>query len=238
MPRELDIAALNLAQKARAAETLLGEVLNGGAFGRIALVSSFGAESAVLLHLVSRVKPDTPVIFLDTQMLFQETLEYQLELSRLFGLSDVRRITPDAAAVRRNDVFGRRHLKDTDGCCNLRKVLPLERALSGFDGWITGRKRHQAASRAGIDLFEGADGRLKVNPLAHWETRDVQAYFNTHDVPRHPLVREGYASIGCAPCTTPVGDGEDLRAGRWRDSDKTECGIHFGADGKVVRPAA
>lgn len=237
MLHDLDISALNLAQKTRAATDLLEDVL-GGDFGRIALVSSFGADAAVLLHLVSEVKTNTPVIFVDTQMLFQETLDYQLALANKFGLTDVRRITPDAIQVRRNDVFGRLHLKDVDSCCDLRKVKPLEGALRGFDGWITGRKRHQTASRAGMELFESTGNRLKINPLAFWENTDLQAYFTTHKLPRHPLAVRGYVSIGCAPCTTPTRAGEDPRAGRWRGSAKTECGIHFDADGKLVRPAA
>jgi phosphoadenosine phosphosulfate reductase len=109
----------------------------------------------------------------------------------------------------------------------LRKTRPLERALAEFDGWITGRKRFQGGARVDLDLFEGeASGRIKVNPLAHWDARAVAAYLDRHALPRHPLVARGFASIGCAPCTGPVAEGEDPRAGRWRGQEKTECGIH------------
>ncbi|MXU64567.1 phosphoadenylyl-sulfate reductase [Oceanomicrobium pacificus] len=233
------VAALNLKAKEETALQRLDEVLNGNAVGRVALVSSFGAESAVLLHLASRLRKDVPVIFVDTRMLFQETLDYQLELAEAFGLTDIRRITPDSEAVRRDDVFGRLHLKDTDACCALRKVAPLDAALDGFDAWITGRKRHQTDARRNMDLFEDENGRrIKVNPLAFWQPEDLRAYMDAHDLPRHPLTRRGFASIGCAPCTRPVAEGEDPRAGRWAGSDKTECGIHFDENGKVVRPAA
>jgi phosphoadenosine phosphosulfate reductase len=135
--------------------------------------------------------------------------------------------------VRDNE--GLLHLHDPDACCHMRKTEPLQRALSGFDAWITGRKRYQGKTRAAIDFFENEDDhRIKVNPLAHWESRDLQEYITENRLPRHPLVAKGYPSIGCAPCTTRVNDGEDPRAGRWRDLEKEECGIHI-VDGKVVR---
>ena len=221
------------AQEAAALQ-LLDQALVRGEFGRTALVSSFGADSAVLLHMISRVKRDAPVLFVDTRMLFQETLDYQLELAESFGLTDVRRITPDAVEVRRNDVFGRLHINDPDACCALRKTAPLDAALKDFDAWITGRKRHQADTRADLTPIEQADGRIKLNPLAFWERPEIAGYFEKHGLPRHPLVQKGFRSIGCGPCTSPVTDGEDERAGRWRGRDKTECGIHF-ENGKLVR---
>ncbi|MEX0307002.1 MAG: phosphoadenylyl-sulfate reductase [Ruegeria sp.] len=202
----------------------------------LALVSSFGAESVVLLHMAAVVDKATPVLFIDTQMLFTETLEYQHEVSERLGLINVKIIHADEDDVRRDDPYGALHLRDTDACCNLRKTFPLQQALSGYCGWITGRKRFQAGTRATLDFFEVEDGtgRIKVNPLAHWAPEDVRTYMDENNLPRHPLVAKGYPSIGCAPCTSPVKEGEDPRAGRWRNQNKEECGIHF-VDGKMVR---
>ncbi|MDW4496747.1 phosphoadenylyl-sulfate reductase [Sulfitobacter sp. D35] len=206
----------------------------------LALVSSFGAESVALLHLASMVKKDLPVIFIDTEMLFAETLVYQQDLSERLGLRDVRIIRAEDIAEK--DPDGTLHQRDTDACCFLRKTVPLNHALEAFGGWITGRKRFQSGSRAQLDFFEvetpaDAPARLKVNPLAFWEAWDVADYITENRLPRHPLVAKGYPSIGCAPCTTPVAEGEDPRAGRWRETDKDECGIHF-VDGKLVRTGA
>ena len=203
---------------------------------KLALVSSFGAESVVLLHMAAVVDKMTPVLFVDTQMLFTETLEYQQEVSERLGLKNVQIIRADDEDVQRDDPYGALRLRDTDACCNLRKTFPLQKALTGYCGWITGRKRFQSGTRAALDFFEVEDGtgRIKVNPLAHWAPEDVRAYMEENNLPRHPLVAKGYPSIGCAPCTSPVKEGEDPRAGRWRDQNKEECGIHF-VDGKMVR---
>lgn len=229
------VAHLNRRYLHHGATAVLERALADPAVGRIALVSSFGAESVVLLHLVSVIDRSTPVLFIDTEMLFPETLAYQAEVAEQLGLTDLRRITarrPDLAA---RDPDGTLHQRDTDACCALRKTEPLERALSGFDAWITGRKRFQGGQRAALEFFE-ADGeaRIKVNPLAHWGVEDVRDYMVENRLPRHPLVAKGYPSIGCAPCTSPVAEGEDPRAGRWRGSEKTECGIHF-INGRMVR---
>jgi phosphoadenosine phosphosulfate reductase len=219
------------------AHALLTAVLHDSGLGRVALVSSFGAESVVLLHLVARVAPALPVLFLETEMLFPETLAYQADVAATLGLSDVRRITPSPEAIAAQDPDGRLNARDPDACCRLRKAEPLARALSGFDAWITGRKRFQGGARAALPLFEADDaGRIKVNPLAGWGPWDISDYIRAHDLPRHPLVDRGYPSIGCAPCTAPVRAGEDMRAGRWRGSAKTECGIHF-ANGRAMAVA-
>lgn len=217
------------------AEEMLAEALRGDLAGRIAMVSSFGAESVALLHLVAGIDRATPVLFIDTQMLFPETLAYQAEVAETLGLTDMRIIRASDAAVNAVDPADDLHLRDPDACCALRKTQPLETALDGFDGWITGRKRFQSGERAALPRFEtDAAGRLKLNPLADWTPDDVRAYVKRHDLPPHPLVAQGYPSIGCAPCTSPVAPGEDPRAGRWRGKAKTECGIHF-VDGKMVR---
>ena len=216
---------------------LLHPVIAGQVAGRVALSSSFGAESAVLLHMAAGIDPDVPVVFLDTGKLFPETHAYFEDLVVRLGLTDVRVRRPSLPELRGADPDGTLHQRDHDACCHLRKTAPLARAMKGFDAWISGRKRYQADSRTAVPVFEAEDGRIKVNPLASFTSVDVAAYMKAHDLPTHPLVAEGYLSIGCAPCTTPVKPGEDSRAGRWRGSDKTECGIHFTRNGKPVRKA-
>lgn len=204
--------------------------------GRAALVSSFGADSAVLLHLVAEVDPSLPVIFLDTGRLFAETLEYRTRLTEQLGLTDVRTVTPDPARLAANDPHRALWMTNPDLCCQIRKTEPLQRALEGFDAWFTGRKRFQNAQRASLKLFEADGARIKVNPLASWSIVDLKAYAEKYGLPEHPLVAKGYPSIGCVPCTSRVAVGEDLRAGRWRGLDKTECGIHvpFETDGSGI----
>lgn len=229
------VSALNARYRHHSATAVLEHALNDPDLGRVALVSSFGADSVVLLHLVSVLAPQTPVIFVDTRMLFAETLEYQRELAEKLHLCDIRTIRARKTRTDFEDPDGTLHQFSTDACCNVRKVEPLEHALAGFDGWITGRKRFQNADRGSIDFFENeGDFRIKVNPLAHWGREDLEDYIVNNALPRHPLVAKGYPSIGCAPCTSPVKPGEDPRAGRWRGQAKTECGIHF-VGGKPVR---
>ncbi len=235
MPRDAALAplaerveALNARYRHHGAVAVLQAALADPLAGRLALVSSFGAESVVLLHLISVMAPATPVLFIDSMMLFPETLAYQQMLAQRLDLRDLRVIRAPQAAIAAADPEGRLHATDPDACCALRKTAPLAAALEGFDGWITGRKRFQGGARATLELFEAdADGRLKVNPLAHWARSDIEDYIDNNRLPRHPLVARGYRSIGCAPCTGPVADGEDDRAGRWRGRGKTECGIHF-----------
>ena len=230
------VRALNDRYRHHSAISVLEHALRDPQAGKLALVSSFGAESVVLLHMVSVTRDMTPVIFIDTEMLFAETLVYQQELAERLNLRDLRIIRPDAQDLARTDERQTLYRRDTDACCALRKTRPLQRALAGFDGWITGRKRYQTGTRATLDFFEIEDGtgRIKVNPLAHWARDDIRTYMEENRLPRHPLVSQGYPSIGCMPCTTPVKPGEDPRSGRWRDQDKTECGIHF-VNGKLVR---
>ena len=205
---------------------MLEELLRGELRHRVAVVSSFGAESAVLLHQVAAIDRDVPVIFVNTQKMFGETLAYRDELAERLGLTDLRVFRPDPRLLAARDDKGLRWSYDPDGCCDLRKVEPLRRALAPFDAWLSGRKGFQAGTRAALPRFEEDEGRLKVNPLADWSRADIAAYFAVHDLPPHPLEAMGYASIGCAPCTSRVQPGEDPRAGRWRGWDKVECGIH------------
>ncbi len=232
------VADLNRRYRHHSAIAVLEHALSDPLVGASALVSSFGAESVVLLHMISVLDRTTPVIFLDTELLFAETLTYQRDLAAKLGLVDVRVIRPERAALFARDTDGLLHQRDPDACCALRKSEPLLRALGGLDAWITGRKRFQGGTRIDLEFFENeADRRIKVNPLARWRLRDVQDYIANNRLPRHPLVARGYASLGCTPCTTRVAAGEEPRAGRWRGRDKVECGIHF-ADGQTVRTAS
>jgi phosphoadenosine phosphosulfate reductase len=228
------IAGLNARYRHHGATAVLEHALRDREVGRVALVSSFGAESVVLLHLLSVVSPHTPVLFIDTQMLFAETLTYQQQLAQSLYLTDIRTLRASSRTILAKDPLGDLHKSNPNACCALRKTDVLETALSGFDAWITGRKRFQSGTRAAVEFFEADAARLKINPLAHWTPDDLQDYIINNRLPRHPLVAKGYPSIGCAPCTSPVKQGEDPRAGRWRGTEKTECGIHF-INGKLTR---
>jgi phosphoadenosine phosphosulfate reductase len=194
--------------------------------GKIALVSSFGADSAVLLHMVAEIDEALPVLFIDTGVLFPETLTYRDDLIARLGLTNSIRLRPNPDPLVQEDPESFLWARDPDRCCHIRKVLPLAEGLDGFDAWITGRKRFQAETRANLPLLETDEGRIKVNPLANWSSQDIDRYLETHNLPRHPLVAKNYLSIGCIPCTTPVKPGEDPRSGRWRDKGKVECGLH------------
>ena len=230
-PRFTDQDAIRLNRMFRGSETdeWLRAVIEGDLVGDIALVSSFGAESAALLHLVSRIAPDLPVLFLDTGKHFPETLAYRDQLVERLGLN-LMNVHPEIPDLKQRDESGLRWSYDPDGCCELRKVLPLEKALARYDASLTGRKAFQSSTRANLPRFEvdtaDVQGRLKINPLIDWDAARIAAYFEEHDLPRHPLVERGYPSIGCMPCTREVKPGEDARAGRWSGWDKVECGIH------------
>lgn len=212
------------------AEEILGATIQGAFPERIALVSSFGAESVVLLHLAAQIEPSLPVIFIDTAMHFAQTLEYRDALVERLGLKDVRIIAPAPAELAAEDPKGDLWRRDADACCTLRKVRPNRAALEGFDAWISGRKRHHGGVRAQLPIVEHDGVHYKVNPLAAWTPKDITSYMRAHDLPHHPLVAQGYPSIGCWPCTAPADADGDIRAGRWAGQGKTECGIH--------RPAA
>jgi phosphoadenosine phosphosulfate reductase len=194
---------------------------------KLAMVSSFGAESAVLLHLAAQVDPGIAVLFLDTGMLFGQTLDYRKTLAAKLGLTGVRDLRPTFADLAMHDPKSDLWRTSVDACCNIRKVVPLDNALSGYDAWITGRKRFQGGDRLRLRVVEeGDNGQIKFNPLANWSREQIEAYTLENDIPPHPLVAQGFPSIGCWPCTKPVEAGADPRSGRWAGQEKTECGIH------------
>jgi phosphoadenosine phosphosulfate reductase len=223
---ETDAIRLNHMFRGRDTVEMLEVLLRENMLGDVAIVSSFGAESSVLLHLISRIDPAVPVLFLDTGKHFPETITYKEELRDRLGLKDLRDLKPDTDLLRQKDENGLRWSYDPDGCCEIRKVLPLKHALAGFDAQFSGRKAFQSSTRNALPRFEIEEGRLKVNPLADWDKDRLDAYMVEHDLPAHPLVEQGYPSIGCSPCTSKVAVGEDPRSGRWKGWDKTECGIH------------
>jgi len=220
------------------AQEVVADAIRGQFAGRIALLSSFGSNAAVLLHMVAAADRHTPVLFLDTDRHFGETKRYRDALVEQLGLADLQILRPDPADVKQQDPADHLWLHQPDQCCFIRKVAPLQRALGGFSAWFNGRRRQQGAARMSIETFEAVDGKMKISPLFDWSKDDVDAYFSAHSLPRHPLEEDGFQSIGCLTCTTRIAPGEDERAGRWRDSNKTECGIHlpiqsfknFGAD--------
>ncbi|MCA0976900.1 phosphoadenylyl-sulfate reductase [Qipengyuania flava] len=230
-PRFTEHDAIRLNRMFRGSETeeWLSAVLRDGLAGDIAIVSSFGAESAALLHLVSQIDRSVPVLFLETGKHFPETLAYRDQLAERLGLNLVN-LYPELEDLKQRDETGLRWSYDPDGCCDLRKVRPLAKALASYDASLTGRKAFQSSTRANLPRFEidtsDEQGRLKINPLIDWDADRIAAYFEEHDLPRHPLVERGFPSIGCSPCTRPVAEGEDPRAGRWAGWDKVECGIH------------
>src|ERR1700761_5165266 len=192
----------------------------------LALVSSFGTESAALLKVMAEVDPAIPVIFLDTGWLFEETLAYRDTLIAELGLRDVRSIKPLDEALSREDADRELWFSDPDACCRIRKVEPLNRALAPFTAWINGRKRFQGGDRAAIPVVEDDAGRLKFNPFANVSREEIAAIYASAELPPHPLAASGFQSSGCMPCTSRTAPGEDARAGRWRGRAKTECGIH------------
>ncbi len=226
---------LSARHEGEAAEAVVAAALDLYA-GKIALVSSFGADSVVLLAMVADIDRALPVIFLDTGKLFPATVAYRDRLVEALGLTGIVTRRPDAADLDATDPAGALWMTDTDACCEARKVKPLAAALQPYAAWISGRKRYQAETRAQLPLFEAAGGRIKVNPLLGWNRRRIEAYREARRLPPHPLVAEGYPSIGCLPCTDKVRPGEDERAGRWRGKAKTECGIHLGRPSGAVIP--
>jgi thioredoxin-dependent adenylylsulfate APS reductase len=208
---------------------------------RLAFVTSFQNTGMVILDMAARISSSIRVITLDTGRLPEETHKMVDIVRERYGFQ-VETVFPDAAEVEamvrlygQNLFYRSTALREL--CCEVRKVRPLERKLQEFAAWVTGLRRSQGGARAGLNKVEEVNGRLKISPLADWTRDQVEAYLREHNVPQHPLYALGYTSIGCAPCTRPVADGEPERAGRWwweQDAAK-ECGIHFSPAGKVRR---
>ena len=235
--RALGILALNGMFDEMDALSVLRYAVSDVLPGDLAIVSSFGADSSVLLHLVAQVDPSMPVYFLETGKHFAETLDYVETLKRHLGLMNVHAIHPNPDDVKRFDPTGDLWETDPDSCCHIRKTEPLEPITEMYGGWVTGRKRFQTKERGVLPHFElTSDNRIKVNPLAYFSDADVNQYKIDHGLPEHPLFAKGYKSIGCAPCTSVVAEGEDPRAGRWRGLNKKECGIHFDFNGAIASP--
>ena len=221
------LASLSERYEKMPARDILVHALSEEWFPRPAVVSSFGAEAVVLLHIISQVRPDLPVIFIDTGKLFGETLRYRDRLQHVLGLEDVRSIGPKLAEIEDEDPMGLLNRESPDHCCDLRKTRVLARAMKNHDSWINGRKRYQNQTRAELDIVERDENdRVKLTPLANWTSKDIKDYILEHNLPMHPLVKQGYPSIGCFPCTSKVAPDEDPRAGRWQGMSKSECGIH------------
>ncbi|MHA6297733.1 phosphoadenylyl-sulfate reductase [Devosia sp. CAU 1758] len=235
--RALGILALNGMFDEMDAVSVLRYAISDVLPGDLAIVSSFGADSAVLLHMVAQADPSLPVYFLETGKHFPETLDYVETLRTTLGLHNVHTIHPNADDVKRFDPNGDLWETDPDSCCHIRKTEPLEPITEQYGGWVTGRKRYQTSERGVLPHFElTSDDRIKVNPLAYFSDADVIEYRQAHRLPEHPLYAKGYKSIGCAPCTSIVAEGEDPRAGRWRGLNKKECGIHYDFNGAIASP--
>ena len=227
------LARLNGELREASAQTILRVAMVREWPEQLTYVSSFGAESVAMLSLIAEVDPSPPVVFLDTGMHFPQTLDYRDEVIERLGLTGVRSIPPNETERKVLDPDNKLWQSEPDACCALRKVRPLEPALEGFDAWITGRKRFHGGERMKLPVFEFANGRYKVNPMAGWTADDVDLFMKQRNLPRHPLVDQGYPSIGCWPCTRPASDPLDPRSGRWAGQDKTECGLHLD---KTERP--
>jgi phosphoadenosine phosphosulfate reductase len=224
---EARLARLNGALRTASAQEILRISLKQEWPGEVTYVSSFGSESVAMLALIAEVDPGLPVQFIDTGMHFAQTLDHKAEVMAALGLTNVRTLVPAPVEVKVLDPKSTLWKTDTDACCDLRKVRPLQPAIDGFSAWITGRKRFHGGARVQLPVFEFADGRFKINPLVSWTSDDIQAFIASHGLPRHALVAEGYPSIGCWPCTKPSDDADDPRAGRWAGQKKTECGLHI-----------
>jgi phosphoadenosine phosphosulfate reductase len=203
--------------------------------GEICVVSSFGTESAALLHLVASVDHAIPVRFIDTGRHFPETLAYRDDLAARIGLTDLKSVRPDGRVIAARDPERALAQTDPDECCRIRKIAPFTAIAGRFRAVFTGRKRHHGADRTRLGTVEVVDGLVRIHPLADWTSDDLTRYMATHALPPHPLVAAGYRSIGCAPCTARSGDIGDFRAGRWQGTEKTECGIHLPATGTFGR---
>jgi phosphoadenosine phosphosulfate reductase len=224
-----DLSTLQDRLEGKSTQHILRWVWN--TFGeKAAATSSFQSQSVPLLHIISETVPELPILFLDTGFHFPETLEFRDQLAEEFGLN-VWSLKPRMGHDGFREKYGELHRHNPDMCCHLNKVQPLDDALEEYDVWVTGIRRDQTEERAGTPVVQRHDeSTLKVCPMVEWTSRDIWTYVDEHDLPNHPLLEEGYLSIGCAPCTQPPGENGEARDGRWSGSDKTECGLHVNPD--------
>ena len=225
---KIDFETFNKNYSSFDTEKLLKVSIKNIFYKRIALTSSFGAESAVILHLVSKIDNNIPIIFLNTQKLFPETLKYLKDLKKKLNLKNIKIFKPDKSYIEKYDKNNDLYKTNPDLCCNIRKVIPLKLSMKNYDAWINGRKRFHGSERSNLKKIEMVNGIIKINPLADWPFQKIKNYMINNDLPAHPLVSYGYKSIGCEPCTSKTKD--SIRGGRWVDSLKTECGIHINED--------
>lgn len=224
---EVEIDALNARFESESAERILRWAWDTFA-PDMAASSSFQSQSVPLLHIISRVCPELPILFVDTGYHFPQTLAFRDELRERYNLNIVA-IQPTVTKSETLQQYGEalyRH--DPDLCCYINKVSPMQWGISWAQAWVSGVRRDQTAKRKSMRIFElQSDGLLRVHPMLNWTSDDIEVYRKAHNLPLHPLHSLGYVSIGCAPCTRPAFFGEDARSGRWADSDKTECGLHM-----------
>lgn len=225
-PNADELERLNKALRGAPAQEILRVAIKEAFAGSIAVMSSFGTEAAISLHLVAQQDRATPVLFLDTAKHFAPTLTYRDELVERLGLTDVRVLEPTRADIRANDPKGDLWRTNPDLCCDFRKVRPLAEVSGDFRAIITGRKRFHGADRMRLPIFDEVNGQIRVNPLANWSAEQLNGYFIANGLQRHPLMEAGYSSIGCYTCTEP-NTGSDVRGGRWAGAEKRECGIHL-----------
>jgi phosphoadenosine phosphosulfate reductase len=193
---------------------------------KIVVTSSFGAESVVILDLVSKIDKNIPIIFLDTGKLFPETLDYLIKVKKFLSLKNIKIQKPSLKDLRINDSKGILYKTDPELCCKIRKVIPLEKAINPYEAWINGRKRFHGLDRKNIKKIEKLNNIIKINPLTDWSFEEINNYIKKNKLPEHPLIKKGYKSIGCLPCTNKIADDKPTRSGRWKDLKKNECGIH------------
>ena len=197
---------------------------------KIIYISSFGTESAIILHMISEVDKNVPIALLNTNFLFDKTLDYKNKLINILKLNNFLEIFPDNSDLKDHDLKNDLWKSNVEKCCHIRKVKPLNKLLKKYDAWISGRKAYQGGERKEIKPFEYNDGKIVVNPLANYEQRQVSEYFKNNNLPLHPLIEEGYLSVGCTNCTFKASNINDPRSGRWINQTKTECGIHYKKD--------
>ena len=220
------IDQLNKAFAHKSPEIIIEQCLNKLFKKKVAYVCSFGSESAVILNIISKIDKNIPIIFLNTHFLFNETISYKNMLIKKFGLKNLIETFPENNDLKINDLNNDLWRSNPDKCCHLRKVKPLKKELKDFDGWISGRKSYHKGERESLNIFEIQDSKIVINPLINQDLKSIENYFKENCLPKHPLIKKNYLSIGCTHCTSPVKNSSDMRSGRWKHLKKTECGIY------------